>query len=92
MSVTRDWCALQEYSSNLGSVVDIVVSHQSLPLKVALVSQLMIALVLPAPDPYRSLLRRFVALGKHEHPVTSSAKDSFECRPGRLSKPSLILL
>lgn len=55
---------LQEYSKNLGQVVNIVVSHQSLPTKVALVSQLMSALVLPAPEHYRPLLRRFAALGE----------------------------
>ena len=55
---------LQEYSTNLGQVVDIVVSHQGLPLKVSLVAQLMAALVLPAPEHYRPLLRRFAALGE----------------------------
>ena len=55
--------SFQVYSSSLGQVVDIVVSHQGLPFKVALVSQLMSALVLPAPEHYRPLLRRFAALG-----------------------------
>lgn len=54
---------LQEHSTNLGKVVDIVVSHQGSDIKVALVSQLMSALVLPAPEHYRPLLRRFAALG-----------------------------
>lgn len=54
---------LQEYSSSLGQVVDIVVSHQGLPYKVALITQLMAALVLPAPEHYRPVLRRFAALG-----------------------------
>lgn len=53
----------QEYSTSLGKVVDIVVSHQGLPIKVNLVTQLMSALVLPAPEHYRPLLRRFAALG-----------------------------
>ena len=56
-------CYLQEYASNLGDLVNIVVSHHGLPLKSVLVSQLFAALVLPAPDRYRSLLRRFAALG-----------------------------
>ena len=60
---------LQEYSTNLGQVVDIVVSHQGLPFKCALVSQLMSALVLPAPEHYRPLLRRFAALGRQPGPL-----------------------
>jgi hypothetical protein len=67
-------CRMQVYSSSLGQVVDIVVSHQGLPFKVALVSQLMSALVLPAPEHYRPLLRRFAALG------TSSLQVS-DCTP-----------
>ena len=51
------------YASNLGQVVDIVVSHQGVATKSALVSQLMSALVLPAPEHYRPLLRRLAALG-----------------------------
>jgi len=49
------------YASNLGQVVDIVVSHQGVATKSALVSQLMSALVLPAPEHYRPLLRRLAA-------------------------------
>ena len=59
---------MQVYSSSLGQVVDIVVSHQGLPFKVQLVSQLMSALVLPAPEHYRPLLRRFAALGESSQP------------------------
>ena len=51
------------YSTNLGQVVDIVVSHQAVVLKAALVARLMAALVLPAPEHYRPLLRRLAALG-----------------------------
>jgi hypothetical protein len=51
------------YASALGQVVDIVVSHQGVGTKSALVSQLMSALVLPAPEHYRPLLRRLAALG-----------------------------
>ena len=51
------------YASNLGQVVDIVVSHQGVATKSALIGQLMSALVLPAPEHYRPLLRRLAALG-----------------------------
>ncbi|CAL8465869.1 g5405 [Coccomyxa elongata] len=53
----------QVYSTNLGAVVDIVVSHQGVATKTELVSQLMSMLVLPAPEHYRPLLRRLAALG-----------------------------
>lgn len=56
---------MQEFSKSLGQVVDIVVSHQGLPLKMLLVSRLMATLVLPAPEHYRPLLRRFAALGSY---------------------------
>eukprot|EP00884_Botryococcus_braunii_P014175 jgi/Botrbrau1/22759/Bobra.0132s0090.2 len=52
-----------EFSKNLSQVVEIVQSHQGLPLKVDLVCQIMNALVLPAPEHYRNLLRRLAALG-----------------------------
>ena len=52
------------YSTNLAQVVDIVVSHQGVDIKTALISQLMSALVLPAPEHYRPLLRRLAALSK----------------------------
>lgn len=55
--------AVQVYSTNLGAVVDIVVSHQGVATKTQLVSQLMSTLVLPAPEHYRPLLRRLAALG-----------------------------
>ena len=54
---------MQEYASNLGELVDIVVSHQGLPLKVSLIKQLLEALVLPVPDHYQSHLRRMANLG-----------------------------
>lgn len=49
---------------SLQSVVDLVISHNGLRLKSALVVRLMAALVLPAPDLYRPLLRRLAALGE----------------------------
>lgn len=66
MGGRAEWIGLwlQEYSDNLGRVVDIVVSHQGLPTKLALVTQLMSSLVLPAPEHFRPLLRRFAALGE----------------------------
>ncbi len=54
----------QVYSTNLGQVVDIVVSHQGVATKTLMVSQLMSSLVLPAPEHYRPLLRRLAALGE----------------------------
>lgn len=51
------------YSTNLGQVVDIVVSHQGVATKSQLVNQLMSTLVLPAPEHYRPLLRRLATLG-----------------------------
>ena len=56
--------APQEYSSNLGEVVDIVMSHQGLPLKVVLITKLLETLVLPVPDHYQTHLRRMAALGE----------------------------
>jgi hypothetical protein len=47
---------------SLQAVLDIVVSHQGLPLKTELVKRILSTLVLPSPVPYRSLLRRFAAL------------------------------
>ena len=55
---------LQVYSANLGQVVDIVVSHQGVEIKTQLIGQLMSALVLPAPEHYRPLLRRLAALSE----------------------------
>jgi acetyl-CoA carboxylase/biotin carboxylase 1 len=54
---------VQVYSTNLGQVVDIVVSHQGVATKSQLVNQLMSTLVLPAPEHYRPLLRRLATLG-----------------------------
>ena len=70
----------QEHSTNLGKVVDIVVSHQGSAIKVALVSQLMSALVLPSPEQYRPLLRRFATLGTSAlHSKLSQFLDSVIC-------------
>ena len=52
------------YSTNLAQVVDIVVSHQGVEIKTQLIGQLMSALVLPAPEHYRPLLRRLAALSE----------------------------
>ena len=52
------------YSTNLAQVVDIVVSHQGIEIKTQLIGQLMSALVLPAPEHYRPLLRRLAALSE----------------------------
>ena len=50
------------HSGELQAVLDIVVSHQGAPLKCALLQRLLSALVLPAPEHYRQLLRRLAAL------------------------------
>ena len=50
------------HAGNLQAVLDMVLSHQGLALKVQLVLRLMAVLVLPAPAPYRPQLRRFAAL------------------------------
>ncbi len=61
------------YSTNLAQVVDIVVSHQGIEIKTQLIGQLMSALVLPAPEHYRPLLRRLAALSTSLAPVLTSA-------------------
>lgn len=53
---------MQVHSGKLPAVLDIVVSHQGAALKCALLQRLMSALVLPAPEHYRSQLRRLAAL------------------------------
>ena len=53
---------LQTHSGQLQAVLDIVLSHQGAALKSALMQRLMSALVLPAPEHYRALLRRLAAL------------------------------
>lgn len=53
---------LQTHSGKLQAVLDIVLSHQGAPLKSELMQRLMSALVLPAPEHYRALLRRLAAL------------------------------
>ncbi|KAL4859471.1 Acetyl-CoA carboxylase 1 [Chlorella vulgaris] len=54
----------QVHSGKLPAVLDIVVSHQGAALKCALLQRLMSALVLPAPEHYRSQLRRLAALSE----------------------------
>ncbi|PSC75189.1 acetyl-carboxylase 1-like [Micractinium conductrix] len=54
----------QTHSGKLHAVLDIVLSHQGTPLKSALMQRLMSALVLPAPEHYRSLLRRLATLSE----------------------------
>ena len=69
-------CApLQVHSGNLQAVLDIVLSHQGVALKTALMQRLMSALVLPAPEHYRALLRRLAALsgGQRQHGSGSSS-------------------
>jgi Acetyl-CoA carboxylase, central region len=55
-------CVVQTYANNHQAVLDMVVSHQSLLEKVEFVKRILSTMVLPAPVPYRSLLRRFAAL------------------------------
>ena len=55
-------CAMQVHSKNLQQVLDIVVSHQALPLKCQLLLKLLLALVAPAPEHHRALLRRLAGL------------------------------
>ena len=62
-SSAEGWPGVQQHSKNLGAVVDIVVSHHAAPLKAQLVGQILSALVLPAPESYRPLLRRLACLG-----------------------------
>ena len=50
------------HSKNLQQVLDIVVSHQALPLKCQLLLKLLLALVAPAPEHHRALLRRLAGL------------------------------
>lgn len=54
--------ASQTHSGQLQAVLDIVLSHQGAALKSALLQRLMSALVVPAPEHYRALLRRLAAL------------------------------
>jgi hypothetical protein len=58
------------------AVLDMVVSHQGLPLKLELVKRILSTLVLPSPVPYRSLLRRFAALS------SKSTAEVGHARPG----------
>ncbi|GIM14327.1 hypothetical protein Vretimale_17212, partial [Volvox reticuliferus] len=52
----------KKHAGKLSVVLDLVLSHQGLPLKSKLVLGLMARLVLPAPAQYRPLLRRLAAL------------------------------
>jgi hypothetical protein len=52
----------KQYSNNHQAVLDMVTSHQGLDLKVELVKRIFTKLVMPAPVPYRPLLRRLAAL------------------------------
>ncbi len=54
--------ASQTHSGQLQAVLDIVLSHQGAALKSALLQRLMSALVVPAPEHYRTLLRRLATL------------------------------
>ncbi|KAL4426359.1 hypothetical protein ABPG77_004653 [Micractinium sp. CCAP 211/92] len=54
----------QTHSGKLQAVLDIVLSHQGAALKSELMQRLMSALVLPAPEHYRALLRRLAALSE----------------------------
>lgn len=62
---------MQVHSKNLQQVLDIVVSHQALPLKCQLLLKLLLALVAPAPEHQRALLRRLAGLsGMLQTPTT----------------------
>jgi acetyl-CoA carboxylase/biotin carboxylase 1 len=50
------------HPNNHQAVLDMVISHQGLPLKKELVKRILSTLVMPAPVHYRSLLRRFAGL------------------------------
>ena len=63
---------VQQHSNDLGKVMDIVISHQALPRKMELIGQLLNSLVLPAPEHYRSLLRRLAALGASQAGISRS--------------------
>lgn len=52
----------KSYPNDHQAVLDMVISHQGLNHKMELVKRILSTLVLPAPVPYRSLLRRFAAL------------------------------
>lgn len=52
----------KSYPNDHQAVLDMVISHQGLGHKMELVKRILSTLVLPAPVPYRSLLRRFAAL------------------------------
>jgi hypothetical protein len=52
----------KSYPKDHQAVLDMVISHQGLKHKVELVNRILSTFVMPAPVPYRSLLRRFAAL------------------------------
>lgn len=53
---------MQVHSENLAAVLEIVLSHQGAAMKCDLVLRLLSALVLPAPENYRTHLRRLAVL------------------------------
>ena len=65
----------QEHSGKLQAVLDIVLSHQGAALKCQLLQRLMSALVLPAPEHYRTLLRRLAALSGAEQAGTGRGRE-----------------
>eukprot|EP00887_Chlorella_sp_A99_P005434 scaffold1.g5434.t1 len=70
---------LEVHSSSLQSVLDLVLAHQSQELKSALLQRLLAALVLPAPQHYRRLLRRLAALSERgAAEVAASAQQLLE--------------
>ncbi|KAK9805253.1 hypothetical protein WJX72_008860 [[Myrmecia] bisecta] len=69
----------QVHSEELLKVVGIVVSHQGLRLKSALILELMNAVVLAAPEHYRTVLRRLAGLvGKGSSEVAARAQQLLE--------------
>lgn len=65
---------MQVHSKDLQQVLDIVVSHQALPLKCQLLLKLLLALVAPAPEHYRALLRRLAGLTGHSPRLLMKSK------------------
>ena len=80
------------HAKNLGAVVDIVVSHMGLPLKIRLASQLMAALVLPAPAP--GTIHCIVHVDPNHEGRATGHRLNQGCKGGRLiieGKPSSIM-
>lgn len=82
------------HPNNHQAVLDMVISHQGLPHKIELVKRILSTLVLPAPVPYRSLLRRFAALSsKGTADVAVRARQLLVSLPGRgVSRSGLCVL